>query len=185
LTAERVKLTGQLEQMYAIPEAEVEAYRESPETYLPKMAAKLHVEVLTAVANGIYAQLPNLIRNFQQAERQQVTYEDKFFTRWSKLNTPDLRPKVLEMVGRYRSLNPTTPFETLMEEVGAMAHVRYRIPYEDTPAGGAQPSAVPATPAKRPHVPAGVGGATPPPAPASTNQFTQMANEFLAEPGGW
>lgn len=182
LTTERVKLTGELERLYAIPEAELESYRESPETYLPKLAAKLHVEVLTAVANGIYAQMPALVQGVLQQQTQQKTYEEQFFTRWSKLNTPDLRPKVLEMVSRYRQMNPTASFETLREEVGAMAHVRYRVPYEEQQpqAPAAAPVTTPVTPA-RPFVPAGAGGASAPAAPADTNPFTQLANEFLAD----
>lgn len=186
LAEERTRLIGELEKMYAIPEAEVDELRVAPETYLPKVAARLHAEVLTAVANGIYAQLPSLIRNIRQMETQQTTHEDKFFGRWGKLNTPELRPKVLEMVKTYRQLNPNASFETLMEEVGPIAHVRLRIPFEDVqqqPPGGQ--ASTPAVPGQRPFVPGGAGGSTSPTTPASQNQFTQLANEFLSEPGGW
>jgi hypothetical protein len=188
LSGERTKLVGELEKQYAIPEAELESFRDSPETYLPKMAAKLHVEVLTAVANGLFAQLPVMIQNYQRMQTQQTDHETRFFSRWQKLGTPELKPKVMEMVRTYRQFNPRATFETLMDEVGAMAHVRFRIPFEDTGAQPGAPAAAPAAsaaPAARPFVPAGAGGSGPPTSPAETNQFTQLANEFLSEPGGW
>jgi hypothetical protein len=188
LTAERTKLIGDLEKMYAVPEAEMDQLRDMPEAYLPKLAARLHVEVLTAVANGVIAQLPGLIRNIQAIDRQQVSHEQQFFEKWGKLNTPELRPKVLEMVKTYRQFNPAAPFDTLRDEVGAMAHVRFRIPFEETAtavAPASAPAAKPGPARAAPFTPAGAGSAAAPAAPVNVNPFTQLAEEFLNDPNGW
>jgi len=164
--ANRQKFVEQLTQAYAIPEDAIEELRDSPEVAMPKLAAKLHADIFDSLFHGLTQQLPQLVDALITGRTTRNAEEERFFSKWSKLGTPELRPKALEKVRQYRQLNPTMPLEQFQHEAGMWAHMALQIPLEvpSTPGNGSgQP--VPAAPVpqqqprQQPFQPAGASSA--------------------------
>ena len=164
---------------YALNEEEAQALIAEPETILPKFAARIHAEVLVQAAQGVMNQLPAVLQNFNAQQKANEEYRNAFFSKWPKLAAHEA--DVYRMGQAYRQQNPKVSQEQAIQEIGTMAMVMLKIPFEDQPQQGA------AEIVTSPPVPAGAGN-VPPPAPkkraSGDNFYSQMAEEYLEEDMG-
>lgn len=167
----RAAAEQELAEMYAFTEEGKEAYEMSPATELPKLAARLYLDLHEALFNGIAAQIPNIMRQQQEAASANAAGEREFYSLFPKLQDEKYKPTVVNIIKAYRQLNPTASREQLMRASGAMAHVTLGIPLEGEAA--TQPLTSPA-----PFQPAQPTGA---PAPVATPQKLGMFEEFAVE----
>lgn len=165
----------ELAQMYAFTEEGKEAFAMSPETELPKLAARLYLDLHEAIFNGIVQQIPNIMQRQREVEQANSAGEKEFYGLFPKLQNETYKPTVINIIKAYRQLNPTATREQVMKAAGAMAHVTLGIPLEGEALSEAPPpSPVPFTPASPAGAP--VRG----PAAAPTNTFELLAVEDIA-----
>lgn len=123
----------------------------SPEEALPDLAARLHVNIVTEMAQ----QLPRLVETLVEKRVQQRTVEmeakGEFFRRYPKLNRPEWQGTIAESIVLARQLKPNATRDQLMAEGAALAAYRIRSQAPRLPAQGRQAPFVPASP--------GTGGA--------------------------
>ena len=159
---------------FAISDELAQEMTDSPQTAFPRLAAKLYLDAVENSAAAIVQLLPQYLGQFQQKSSEESVLEDKFFSTWDKLNT-DEHGEVLQKVGAaYRQANPNATPDEFIRDVGAATMVALKIPH-DEPAAETE---VPPVPAHKPLAP-GTGpvaaNATP------DNQFTQLAEEIIAD----
>ena len=163
--------------LYAINEADAQALLTEPETVLPRMAARMHMEVMESTMRALQSVLPQAIQGYTQHE-QANTQAKQFFTGVNPdLANPAYEPYILQFGEVYRKVNPTAGPEEAAKAIGAL--VRSALGIAAPQQGIAPPPqqvSQPATPV--PFTPAR-GSGTGNPAPTPANQFVQLANEFL------
>jgi hypothetical protein len=153
----RASFLPKLEELYKFSDQEAEEIRVEPEKALPKLAARLHYEVLTAAFNSVTSVLPELIGSTLERQKAVSENEDKFYSRWKELKDPKYAETVLNSVRAYKAVNPRAPTEEVIERAGLMAMLTLGL----NPQAVAAPAA-PEPPAPRPGRPAGAGfGSTP------------------------
>lgn len=176
----RTDAMSHLEKQFALSEDEATQMMTAPQEVVPKLLAKVFMNVYDAVTHGMVQNLPNIIRNVQQ---QEVAIEDSrktFYGAWPKLDPVKHGPTVARIAAVYGQLNPNATPEEIIRDVGAQAMFALKIPVEaetvdevPAPAPAARPGFRPAggTPAARSP---GQGG-------TSDNIFTSLAEEFLSD----
>jgi hypothetical protein len=186
----REQFLPQLQQMYAIPETEVEELRTAPETALPKLAAKLHYEIQLATFNSLVQALPELVSPIMEQRAQTQRYTEDFKSMWPDLHkSPDGRKAAEQAIRLTRQMNPQMSMEDVLKKAGALAMISLGLPVT-APAGTpvAPQAPAPQAPAMRPSPigrPAGVTGAPANPVqhPGSSgdesNIFAEMAEAHL------
>lgn len=182
------QLTGH----YALNDEMAEELEEAPEKALPRMAARLHFDIMVQTLNAVANQLPAAFESYMHSRDDNAKSEDAFFNAWPGLKSQD-RSAIARISQAYRQSNPNASMEQFIQEVGTMASVALKVPLEAAPqapaAGGngaTPPPAVAATPApeaeSRPFVPAGGGGAARGGAPGGpTNPYEQVDAELFED----
>ena len=164
--------------LYAINDADAQALLTEPETVLPRMAARMHMEVMESTMRALQSVLPQAIQGYTQHE-QANTQAKQFFSGVNPdLANPAYEPYILQFGEVYRKVNPSAGPEEAARAIGSLVRSALGIaaPQQGVSAPPAmqvsQPAApVPFTPARG----SGTGSA----APAPANPFAQLANEFL------
>lgn len=164
----RNSLVDQIATSYTISDEDKALLTTEPEKVLPKLAAKIAVDVYDMVRDTMAAQLPRFIEEHTQARTASEGVGKQFLERWPALSDPKHAPAVMRIARAYRQLNPSVPNEQAIDEIGAQAYVALRIPFtqQATPAAAppaAQPGTVsqPAAPGNvLPFRPAAPGGAS-------------------------
>ena len=164
--------------LYAINDADAQALLTEPETVLPRMAARMHREVMESTMRALQSVLPQAIQGYTQHE-QANTQAKQFFSGVNPdLANPAYEPYILQFGEVYRKVNPSAGPEEAARAIGSLVRSALGIaaPQQGVSAPPAmqvsQPAApVPFTPARG----SGTGSA----APAPANPFAQLANEFL------
>lgn len=172
----KTKREGELQaSLYALSDEDAAALITEPEKVLPKLAAKMHMEVLENAMRAMQAMVPVMM--------EQVTKNTEVNTRAKNLFTsinPDLadaryESAIMQLGQTFRKVNPTADAETAARAIGALVRSALNIP---APQVGSvqQPAGVTPTPA--PFTPArGGGGQARTMAPS--NPFSMLAEEFL------
>lgn len=163
LTKYRETFQSALEQAYAFSDEDATALQVEPEKVLPKMAARLHMEVLDNVMQHVYKALPDVIKSYTVAESREEKAQNEFFGAW-----PELRghtKQVLQMGQMYRQMNPTASPQEAIQRIGEMTMVA--LGKQRKPTGETVPA-----PQQAPFKPAAPGRVgTPPPAQGKWDQF--------------
>jgi hypothetical protein len=179
---------ARLRTLYALDPDEGELMLSKPEDVLPKMAARLHMDVYEAVLGEMQQHLPRIMTGLLEAHGRVKENEDKFFGQW-----PKLRPhygQVFKFMQSYRQLNPAMPADEFAQQVGLAMMAALKIPFEPTTPAPPKPNGPQEL--SREVVQPGLGGFTPAPsagyaptsplAPAvSKNEFSILAEEILAD----
>lgn len=177
LEQERQDILQQYEQHYSMSEEEgIELARE-PDKHLPKLAARIHVEVMAATLGALQAALPDLVGRELAAARSATEARADFFKSWPKLNKQEHFATLRRIGDTYRQQNPGASTEKFVQEVGAMASIVLKVPPDTT---GQAPAVTPpaVTP---PFTPASPGGGAPPQPKPQLGEFQTMAEEFIEE----
>ena len=148
------KLTG----LYALTDAEAESFSSNPKEALPKLAARLHFEVFTAMHNALQAVLPNTIQSVMTQQRASQENEEAFFKAWPALKEEKYAQSVLTAVRAIRTANPTLDRDNLIKQAGVMAMLANGLNPVSTVQ---QTQQVPPQPPAAPMRPAGVGASAP------------------------
>lgn len=152
-----------LEKAYALPADQATALLTEPETVLPKLAAKLHQEVMANVLAMVQAQLPQAVDSITTAKVRESEAKTEFYSAWPELR--GYEQQVLAAGAMFRQINPSAPKETAIQAIGQLAMQALGL---SRSAPQAQPTTPPA-PQATPFTPAGGrSGGTPPPRPAPT-----------------
>ncbi len=162
---------------YALTEEQAEEYDSSPGTAIPKLAARLHMEVMQQSVAMIAGLLPKIMANVNQAQTVESQREAAFFAEWPEL-TPH-RDQVVRHGAVYFQMNPQATFEEFMRDVGAQVAVSQKVDLS-----GRQTAAVetPRTSAHKPLSARGGPGASGPGKKLGT--FEQLDAEAEAEERG-
>ncbi len=154
---------------YALSDEMVEELQTNAEVVIPKLLAKVHADVLTAVLGHTMRSMPGMVESVMTSRGQAQTDETAFYTMWPGLNPAEHGELVGRLGASYRQLNPNATREQFMQEVGAQAHVAARLPVDAAPTPPAEPAPVPFTPATG--APAPAGGTEP------QNAFATLATQ--------
>ncbi len=157
LKAYRTQFSEALEANYAFDEEQATALQVEPEKVLPKLAARLHMEVLDNVMQHVYSALPNVIQSYTETSTREQKAQDEFFGAWPELKGHD--QQVLQMGQMYRQMNPAATPQEAIQRIGEMTMVALG-KQRKAAVGEAPAPTVP--PPYRPAAPGRVG--SPPPA---------------------
>lgn len=157
-------------------EDDIELLRTEPEKAIPKIMAGMFFDIHATVMRQVSDSLPNMLQSIQSRVVETREAEDAFFSSWPLLK--DHQAAVLSIGRVYRQANPNADKETAIREIGAMAMVQAKIPFDFATGKAIAPAATPPTPAFRPVVTSGVTS-SPSSAPADT--WSQLVEEFSRE----
>lgn len=170
----------ELETMYAFQPEEATALLTEPEVVLPKLAAKVHMEVLENAMRAMQHMVPVMMEQVQQHSRVNDSARALFVSVNPDLADPRMEPAIMQLGAVYRKVNPTASAQDASVAIGNL--VRAALGMTAPQVGGTpppvsqpnrQPGVVPFTPAR------GSGGASSPAAPS--NPFEAMAREMEHE----
>jgi len=144
---------AQLEQFYAMGEDDALALATEPEKVLPKLAARLHMQVMQNVQAQMAQTMPNVMKTVQEATVRENKAKDEFFKAWPELRGNE--QQVMQAGLLYRQMNPLASPQEAIEGIGriVMAATGKQRVAGGTPPAARQTPAAPFKPA------AGVGGA--------------------------
>lgn len=168
---------------YKLSDDEATAAISEPEKALPRLAAKVHANVLDAVTHGLMQQMPNVVQKILVSQMQQTQAANSFYEKWPAL--AEHRGQVMQVANIYKQMNPNVPVEEAIQQIGLQASVMLGLPIEGySDAAPAPTPDVPVTPPPvppQPIVPGGAGVGAPLTTVPSDNLFEELANDFIRE----
>lgn len=178
--AQLTQLQGELEGMYGVSKEEADLLMTEPEKVLPKLAAKVHLNIMRQMADvfrDFQQSLPQVVEQTTKVVETKQKAANDFSARWPGLiDTPEGQQAAVQAAQIVRSRNPKLSLQEVIEQSGRIA---YSILGKDVP--------VPAPTAKqgqsaqkpKPHIPAATKS-------AGTVQTQQLSPEeaFYASLGG-
>lgn len=169
----------QLEQVYALDQEAANAMLTEPETVLPKLAAKVHMEVLENSMRAMQAMVPVMMQQVQHHAATESRAKSLFTTVNPDLADPRYEPAIMQLGSVYRNVNQQASPEEAARAIGNLVRAALGIA---APAQGQAPAA-PRAPAPAPAAPfapaRGAGGGAIPAAPS--NPYEMLAQEMLNE----
>ena len=183
---QREEYMGKLEKHFEVPENLHEQLREEPERIIPQLLAKAFDDTMATVRQVLANELPGRVDAALTAKADREEFEQSFFEAWPKLK--DHSTTVAQLGAIWRQMNPKGSTEDFIQEVGAQAMARLKIPFyakepaAETPApapapapdGQLRPMSAPRSlsSSSAPNVPAEV--------PADDDSFGGIYDEFIA-----
>lgn len=145
----------ELEKTYVFTQEEADQLQTEPELVLPKLAAKMHANIVSAVLRN----LPKIVPHYVEQQTTQATRErdswDNFYAINSDLKGKVTKQQVLQIAQMYRTMNPNVTGKDAIIGIGkairmasGMAEpaaastsntVATSTPVKPTPASNAQP----------------------------------------------
>lgn len=170
---------SQLEQVYALDQEAADAMLTDPETVLPKLAAKVHMEVMENSMRAMQAMVPVMLQQVQYHTEREGKAKNLFTSVNPDLADPQFEPAIMELGAVYRNVNKTAPPEVAAAAIGNLVRAALGIAAPGAvapqPQQQVQPQVAPFTPAR------GAGGGNAP--VRSSNPFEALAQEMENE--GW
>jgi len=166
-----------LTDLYKLSEDDARQLTLEPEKVLPKLAARLHMDVLASIQRSLAETIPAHLTAHLTIQAQNKAAKDMLYGAWPKLNKPEFEGIVTEVGSMYRRTNKNATPEEAVKAIGRLAYAALGWP--DETSSGAPPTPTPSpTPAARPFTPAtpGGGGAAPR-SPAPKNEFGDLAGD--------
>ena len=137
-------------QHYKLTEDQAEEFNTDPGSAIPKLAAKLHMEVMQQSVAMMARLLPQVMANVSQAQSQDALREKIFFEKWPEL--VEHRDQVVRLGAVYWQMNPQATQDEFTRDVGAQVAVSMQVDLS-----GRQPK--PVETVKAPvHTPISAGG---------------------------
>lgn len=172
---------SQLEQVYALDQEAADAMLTEPELVLPKLAAKVHMEVMENSMRAMQAMVPVMMQQVQYHTEREGKAKNLFTTVNPDLADPRYEGAIMELGTVYRNVNRTAPPEVAAQAIGNL--VRAALGIAAPQAAGVQapvqqvmqPMVAPFSPAR------GAGGGNAPARPS--NPYEALAMEMENE--GW
>ena len=177
----RASMETQLEERYQFSEDEAAALQTEPERVLPKMAAKLFLDVQEAAVQSVLRFLPQAVTSVQQSSARDTAASQAFLSVNTDLADPKYASDIMEQARAFRARNPKASPQEAITKIGKMVRALHDLPpldHKESP-----PPAAARTGTKRvatppsPHRPATPGGATSRPAKAEPNVWADLASD--------
>jgi hypothetical protein len=149
----RQKFEDALAARYTFSEDEAVALQTEPEKVLPKLAAKLQMDVMDMVLRQVAQQVPLYVQEFSQHSQRETQAQTEFFSTWPELRGYDAQ--ILQMGAAFRQLNPKASAKEAIDRIGKMTMDALGLT-KAAPQGG--PPVAPQA-AFRPATPGGTGAA--------------------------
>lgn len=115
----RTQQEGDLTKFYAMDDETAQALISEPEVVLPKLAARVHLEVTESVLRTVQSMVPGMIQQVQSSNKQEAAAEDVFYTANPDLRAVD-RAKILQIGAMFRQVNPNANSEQAVTVIGNM-----------------------------------------------------------------
>lgn len=119
-----------LEPVYKLSEEEAEALDATPSEAVPKLAARLHMQVLTAATTQMVRMMPQMMEHFGNQRSAWDKTEQEFYDKYPALKKQEYSETVERIAWAYRQQNPKTPEPQAMDEIAAMSMVTLQLPLE-------------------------------------------------------
>lgn len=117
------KSVGALEQgVYALPPELAEQMDTEPSKVIPRLAATLHMQVLTAAVTKVANMIPGILAMERQRQTIVDSTEQKFYGQYQEL--ADHKDAVNQLARAFRQSNPTASFDEAAPIIAAMAKVQ-------------------------------------------------------------
>lgn len=177
-----------LQQLYQLTPEDGEAMLAKPEAVLPKLAARLHLDVYEAVLGEMQQHLPRIVSTLMEGQGRIRASEDRFFGQFPALKQHE--GQVYKFMHAFRQLHPTMPEVDFANQVGLAMMSALKIPMQapTTQTQQAQPEVVRrevVDPGASTFTPAPTSGIAPiNPKQQQTNPYAQLAEEFLQDDAG-
>jgi len=169
---------GELEKHYTFSEDESAALLTEPELVLPKLAAKVHMEVLENSMRAMQAMVPVMMEQVKAHSEVQVRAKGLFSSINPDLADPSYEPAILQLGAAYRQMNRTAGPEEASRAIGNLVRAALNMQMPQVQQGFQQAAPAPVPSAPFAPVRGGGGGNRP---PVSDNVFTQLAEEMTGE----
>jgi len=169
----RADMLANIEQSYAMTEEDGLALLNTPEKVLPKLAAQVQLNVIEQTIRQVASMLPQFLEQHNRQQQVRTDNQTAFFKEWPDLNKPEYNDTLTRIAITYRQQNPTASSEKAIKEIGAIAAISLGV----TPKQFVQ-AAQPNTPPQPVFTPAMPGGGNRPAQAPSTNEFTQLADNW-------
>lgn len=126
-----------LEQLYAFSDEDASAMQTEPELVIPRLAAKMHAEIMSDVLQGIKAIVPHYVtQHTTQVSAEEQAWND-FYSANEDLRTVATRDQVLAVAQIYRQMHPQAQGADLLKGIGKVMRQTMGLP---------DPQAAPTTP---------------------------------------
>ena len=182
LKQQREQFEATLErELYQMSDEENDAMLLEPKKVLPKLAARVHAEVLDATVKGVLSHIPRMVQMEMTRAKQRNEIQAEFYEQWPKLVGQE--QTVTRVAQMYGQLNPTASQEQTIKDIGVQAMLMLGLSLDETPAQTPAPAQVRTPMPAAPAAPGGATGMVPNPAPSS-NEYVRMAEEFLDDDSG-
>lgn len=175
-SAWRTQRLSQLEQVYAVDPDSAAALLTEPETVLPKLAAKVHMEVLENSMRAMQAMVPVMMQQVQQHTEINTRARNLFTSVNPDLVDPKFEPMIMELGASYRRVNQSAPPDEAARAIGnlvraALGIASPQVAAPQTVQAAPRPAVAPFTPAR------GAGGGNAPSLPS--NPYELLAMEMM------
>jgi hypothetical protein len=173
--ANRSALETQLASQIKFTEEEMGEFHEAPEKFLPKLVAKIQLDMVENTFGVMAQQIPVAVSGVMALERQNVKYEDAFYNRWPQLKkgNPQHESVIMQIGRAYVQANPKADLQTRMTHIGAQAVVALNL----LPSVTAPPQAA-VTPPAPAFSPAGNGSGAPAPSQKQLEGWELFDQQF-------
>lgn len=171
---------SQLEQVYALDQEAANAMLTEPETVLPKLAAKIHMEVLENSMRAMQAMVPVMMQSIQHHTEINSRAKNLFTSVNPDLADPRYEGAIMELGAVYRNVNRTAPPEEAARAIGNLVRAALGIAAPQAGQGAQAPTQQVMQAAVAPFAPVrGAGGGQMRSAPS--NPFEALAAEMENE----
>ena len=144
-------------QHYNLSEEQAEEFDTDPGAAIPKLAARLHMEVMQQSVAMIAQMLPQIMARVNTTQTREAAVVKQFFAKWPEL--VEHRDHVVRLGSVYNQMNPQASLEDFIRDVGAQVAVSMQVDLS-----GRQTPVV-ETPREKPHMPLAAGGGSGAPGP--------------------
>jgi hypothetical protein len=152
-----------------------------PEKVIPKLAARLHVDVFEATFNAIVSALPRLMDAHSQARVDRDAAKNQFYNEFPSLKDPKYDETVQTALAMFRHMNPNATRAQAIAAAGVQASLTHQLPLPERFMQGFAPIN-PATPASpSPFSPASPGAASVPHVKGPSSFFEKIAEEDILD----
>lgn len=178
--AEDARILGDLEKAYSMTEEDALAFQTEPELVLPKLAAKLHMDIAKDVMNGLKSVMPEMIQQLSLRTAAEEKAKNTFYEANPDLNDPKLVPYIMQCGQLFRSVNKDAPADQAVVLIGNMVRQALGMPplnkNPEVPEVQTPVTSIPQTVAKpHPFSPSRGGGGAAVPAAQPLSTWEQMA----------
>ncbi len=164
------------QQLAITNEDDIIALRTEPEKVIPKLLANLFYDIHATLSRQWQESLPNALQEVSTKAKADLESENSFFGRWPGL--ADHKQLVVDTAKLYRKMNPQADVQTAIAEIGALAMLKAKIPF-DTVTG--KPITPAAQPTNQHFKPVGTGSSGVNTNLAADNPWETLAAEFENE----